>query len=119
MASNGLFIGFGTPVRGREQAAIRVFGEYVQFLQGQMQQGNVSIFEPVFLRSHGGDLNGFFLVRGDPARLDALTNSDEFQRLVTRANAIVEHFGVVNCSLGDEVQRQVGTFLQDIADLTS
>ena len=43
--------------------------------------------------------------------------SQEFQRLMTRAQTIVEHFGVVNCFFGEELQRQVSTFIPDTADL--
>ena len=50
MADQGLFIGFGFPVRGREEAATKVFGELLGMLGGQMQQGNVESFEPVFLQ---------------------------------------------------------------------
>jgi hypothetical protein len=117
MADQGLFIGFGFPVRGREEAATRVFGELLGMLGGQMQQGNVESFEPAFLQPHGGELGGFVIARGERIKLDAMVASPEFQRLMTRAQTIVEHFGVVNCFFGEELQRQVGTFIPDTADL--
>ena len=117
MADFGVFIGFGFPVRGREEGATKVFQELMNFLGGQMQQGNIESFEPAFLQPHGGDLGGFVLARGERTKLDAVVASQEFQRLATRAQSIVEHFGVVNCFVGHEVERQVGTFLQDTADL--
>ena len=117
MADFGVFIGFGFPARGREDGATRVFQELLSFLGAQSQQGNVESFEPAFLQPHGGELGGFVLARGERSKLDAMVASQEFQRLSTRAQAIVEHFGVVNCFLGPEVARQVGTFLPDTADL--
>jgi hypothetical protein len=117
MADFGLFIGFGFPVRGREQGAVSVFQELLQLLGGQVQQGNVESFEPVFLQPHGGDLGGFVLVQGERAKLDAMVASTEFQRVITRAQMIVENMGVINCSLANELQRQMGTFLGDTADL--
>jgi hypothetical protein len=117
MANYGVFIGFGFPVRGREEGAVKVFQELMQFLGGQAQQGNIEGFEPVFLQPHGGELGGFVLARGDRSKLDTIVASQEFQRLVTRAQSIVEHFGVVNCVMGTEVENQVGTFLQDTMDL--
>ena len=54
MANYGLFIGFGYPVRGREQAATRVFNEFVQYLTAQQQAGTIAGCEPVFLQPHGG-----------------------------------------------------------------
>lgn len=117
MADYGVFIGFGIPVRGREQAATGVFNEFVQYLAGQQQAGAIAGFEPVFLQPHGGDLGGFFLLRGDRQRLTALVSSADFERLMTRAQLIVEHFGVVNCWLGEEIGRQMASFQEATADL--
>ena len=116
-ANFGIFLGFGVPIPGREQGAIRVFGETMQYLMGQAQQGNIESVEPILLQPHGGDLGGFFLIRGDQARLSQMVASDEFQRLLTRATAIVSNLGAVPCFMGEEVQRRVGTFEQDTADL--
>ena len=33
MADRGLFIGFGTPVRGREERAVEVFGQFVEHVR--------------------------------------------------------------------------------------
>jgi len=117
MADFGLFIGFGFPTRGREEGAVKVFQELLTLLGGQVQQGNLESFEPVFLQPHGGELGGFVLVRGQQAKLDALLGSPEFQKAMTRAQAIVEHFGVVNCQMGAQLERQMGSFLPDTADL--
>lgn len=89
----------------------------MQYLAAQIQQANIEAFEPVFLQAHGGDLGGFVLVRGERAKLDNMVASEDFQRLAIRAETAVDHFGVVNCFTGQEVQRAVGTFMQDIADL--
>ena len=117
MADFGLFVGFSFPARGREDGATKVFGEFVQFFTTQMQQGNIESFEPVFLQAHGGDLGGFFLVRGERPRLDQMVASDEFGRLAVRAQTTVEGFGVVNCTMGQELQRQIAIFLDYTADL--
>ncbi len=117
MADSGVFIGFGFPARGREEGAVKVFQELIQFLGGQVQEGNIESFEPVLLQPHGGELGGFVLARGDMPKLGAMVGSPDFQRLMTRAQAIVEHFGVVTCLLDQELQRQMGTFLQDTSDL--
>jgi hypothetical protein len=119
MADFGVFIGYGFPARGREEGAVKVFQEMVGLLMAQQQQGNVASFEPVFLQPHGGDLGGFVLVRGERATLDALVASDDFQRLMNRAQTIVEHFGVVNCVFGEEGRRIIETFLPDTADVRS
>jgi hypothetical protein len=65
MADWGLFVGFGTTVRGRERQAIKVFNEAIEYYTRLQQQGEIESFETVFLDPHGGDLIGFTLVRGD------------------------------------------------------
>ena len=66
MANAALVIGWGPVVPGREQKALQVFGEAIQYYTRLQQQGQIESFEPVALEPHGGDLNGFLLVRGDP-----------------------------------------------------
>ncbi len=117
MADFGLFIGFSHPARGREEGATKVFGEFVQYLTSQAQQGNIESLEPVFIQPHGGDLGGFILVRGDRAKLDQMVASEEFGRLIVRARITVDGFGVVNCTMGQELQRQLGSFLGYSSDL--
>src|SRR2546428_9386009 len=117
MADNGIFVGFGTPTRGRENGATKVFTEFSQYLGAQQAQKNVESFEPVFLQAHGGDLGGFFLVKGEGEKLGKMVASEEFDKLVTRALFIVEHFGVGNASFGGRVPQVLGSFPRETADL--
>ena len=118
MADAGLFIGFGLPVRGRERQAVTVFTEALEYNARLQQQGEIESFETVFLEAHGGDLNGFTLLRGDPDKLSRIRTSDEFQRLTVRANLITEGFGVIGAILGEQVATQLGVFNEQVEDLT-
>ena len=117
MADFGIFIGFGFPIPGRDEAAVKVFNELLQLLGQQAQAGNVESIEPAILQPHGGELGGFIIARGERTKLDALVASDAFQRLTVRAQSCVSHFGVVNATMGAELQRSMSTFLSDTADL--
>jgi hypothetical protein len=117
MADWGLFIGFGYPVRGREQKATQVFGEAVEFFGQRQQEGGIESFEGVFLEPHGGDLGGFFIVRGEKDALARLRASEEFLRLNTRAQLVVESFGVVGAQLGDNIARQMSRFQEASGEL--
>jgi hypothetical protein len=117
MADFGVFIGFGFPATGREEGAIKVFQELLSLLGSQQQQGKIENFEPVFLQPHGGELDGFVLVRGQRDKLDAMVASPDFQKNMIRAQAISGHVGVVNAVLGGELQNQMSSFLSDIQDL--
>jgi hypothetical protein len=118
MAEAGLFIGFGLPVRGRERQALKVFGEALKYYARLQEQGEIESFETVFLESHGGDLNGFTLVRGDPDKLASIRASDEFQRLSLRADLITEGFGVIGAVLGERVGSLMGVYNEQVEELT-
>ena len=118
MADHGIFIGWNEVIVGRERQAEKVFGEAIAYFTEQQKQGSIESFEPVFLRPHGGDLNGFMLVRGEPEALDAMLASPEWERLQARSTAIVEGFGVINASLGAETMRLVQASEGYTSDLT-
>lgn len=118
MAESALFIGWGNPVRGREQKALEVFNEVVQFFGQRQQQGDLTGFEPVALEPHGGDLQGFFLLRGDREQLNRLRYSPEFQRIIDRGQVVVESLGVVSAFVGEELQQLYGNYQTNTADIT-
>jgi hypothetical protein len=118
MAANAaIFIGFGPPVRGRERQAVQVFNEALQYYTQAQQQGEIDSFEPVLIEPHGGDLGGFILIRGDREKLNRFRSRPEFMRLTTRASTVVENTGVVNASIGEELNRLFSSYESDIGDL--
>jgi hypothetical protein len=117
MATGALFIGWGPTVRGREQQALQVFNETVQYFAGLQQQGEIAGFEPVALEPHGGDLYGFFLVRGDREALARLRASEGFVRVIQRGGLVVERLGVTAAYTGDGLDRYFATFQELAADL--
>jgi hypothetical protein len=110
MAKGVLFIGWGPAVRGRERKALQVFQEAVQYWQRLQQSGQIDSFEPVALEPHGGDLDGFALIKGDAEKLALLRVDQEFVNLNTRAQMVVENFGVVGGVYGAELQALFADF---------
>jgi len=117
MTTGALVIGWGPPVRGRELKALQVFNESIQFYTRLQQQGTIESFEPVALEPHGGDLNGFLILRGDREKLNALRTSEEFLHLTNRAVQIVDNMGVITAFIGEELQRQFADFETLSSDL--
>ena len=118
MADSGLFIGFGAPVRGRERQAIKVFNEGFEYYSRLQQEGEIESFEPVLLQPHGGELGGFFLLRGDQDKLARIRSSEEFERLTVRAQLIVENLGIVSAALGARLMSQMSVFGAQVEELT-
>jgi hypothetical protein len=110
MAGDALFLGWGPVVRGRELKALEVFQETLTYYTKLQEDGPIDSFEPVLLAPHGGGLAGFILLRGARASLDEVRSSEEFQRLVTRAAAVVDEIGVIDAYTGEGLGRQMARF---------
>ena len=117
MADSALFIGWGAPVRGREQNAAAVFGEAVALWTKLQADGVIESWSAYFLEPHGGDLQGFFLLNGDRAKLAQARTSEELDRVVQRADTIIERLGVVGAATGARVEAEMGRFLANAAEL--
>jgi hypothetical protein len=114
MADAGLFIGWGEVVRGRETDALDLFNETLGYYGRLQEEGTIEGFEPVFLEPHGGDLNGFILIRGDAEKLASLRVSEEFTQYAIRASLMVEGFGIVGADLAERLQRQLEFYTEQI-----
>jgi hypothetical protein len=110
MAGEALFIGWGAVVRGREKQALQVFQESMEYYGRLQQEGRIESFDVVLLSPHGGDLNGFVLLRGDRPKLAEIRFSDEFERLLVRAASIIDSPGVVPAYTGEALGQQISLF---------
>jgi hypothetical protein len=102
-------------VRGREGQAVEVFNDEMAYFTGLQEAGTIESVEPVFLEPHGGDLQGFFFLRGDAEKLATLRVDHEFQAAIIRAGLVVDNVGVVGASLGARLERLMGTYTEQIA----
>ena len=93
MAEAALFLGWGTPARGREEAGIDVFNEAMVYWDGLKQEGKLEAIEVALLTPHGG-LGGFALLRGTAQQIDSMRRSEEFKRLVNRVALRVDQLEV-------------------------
>ena len=114
MADAGLFVGWGTVVRGRESESLDLFNEFLGYCGGLLENGEIESFEPVLLEPHGGDLAGFLLIRGDADRLASIRMSDEWIKHSTRGGLMTENFGVVSASMGERMERQMAVYVEQI-----
>jgi hypothetical protein len=109
-ADSVLFIGWDRGVHGKEKEALEAFGAALAWWGQQVAAGKVESAEPILLDPHGGDLNGFMLVRGSAAVLAELRDSEEFRDLVVRADMSVRGIGVIAGKCGEGVGREMARF---------
>ncbi|HEY1393908.1 MAG TPA: hypothetical protein VFV25_11055 [Methylibium sp.] len=107
MSSNVVFFAWNRSIPGRERLSAEHFGEFLQYLGELQKKGTIQAFDPVFLDPHGGDLNGFILLRGDSAKLDGLLASKEWVTHVTRGLLHLEGSGAVRGVTGDELMERM------------
>jgi hypothetical protein len=112
MTDAALFIRWGATQPGRERNSVQLFGESLKFLTRLIEQGRVASVEPFFLEPHGGDLDGFFVVRGDLQELNKIRGEEEFQRLATRAQVVVQGFGVIGAITGERLNQHMRWFAE-------
>jgi hypothetical protein len=117
MADAGLFIGWGAPIRGREAKGLEVFSEALAYYARLEQEGVIEGFETAILEPHGGDLQGFILLRGTEDSLAKLRGDDEFVRMTTRATLIVESVGVIGAAIGDGLADAISVYQEAISEL--
>jgi hypothetical protein len=115
MADRAMFVGFGQPVRGREERAVEVFGEFVALCGRMEADGRIAGMDVTLLDPHGGELGGFFMLHGSAEQCAALSSDEEFRRACIDASLIVEHFGVVPAATGEAVGEQMAMYSEAVS----
>ncbi|MBI2394660.1 MAG: hypothetical protein HYV09_34145 [Deltaproteobacteria bacterium] len=100
---NMLIMGWKGSKTGREAISAAHFQEVVAFLGSQQREKRIEAWEPIFMDPHGATLQGFFLIRGSTAQLDALQNNEAWQEHVTRAILHLEDVVHARATGGDQV----------------
>ena len=85
MADHVIFLGWNRPTVSREQQAMQVFQKSLEYWGKLQTDGRIESFEPVILSSHGGDLNGFIILRGDAEKLAEIRRDETYIDLIIEA----------------------------------
>ena len=114
MGSNVILFGWNRPQTGREKMSGEHFGDFVDYLGGLQKQGDIDGFDIVFLEPHGGDLNGFFLIRGSAESLDRVITSSAWSDHMVRATLHLESPGYIRGFTGDKVMDRMQLWTSNI-----
>jgi hypothetical protein len=114
MADRVVFISWGQVVRGREERAMENFNETIG-LYGKMQQdGRMESFDVVLLNPSTG-MDGYLALHGSADQLNALKESDDFQRQLASATLIVDDLKLVDGWTGAGVAKQMEIYQEAIS----
>lgn len=114
MASSVILFGWNRSIPGRENVSAGHFDEVVKYLGGLQQNGAIQSFDAVFLDAHGGDLNGFFLIKGEAAKLATLRSTTDWITHITRASLHLEGLGIIHGVTGDEIAKRMAIWTKAI-----
>ena len=101
MADRTLFIGWNRPVVGREKQSMQLFQKFMEYFTKLKKEGKIESFEPVILSAHGGDLNGFIMLKGSAEKLAEIREDNVFLDLVEEAAYCLEGFGMGSGFIGE------------------
>jgi hypothetical protein len=105
--SNAIFFGWNRSIPGRERLSAQHFDDFVAYLRGLEQNQTITSFDVVFLNAHGGDMNGFFLIRGEGTKLGQLVASPDWVKHQMRAVLHLEGSGAVLGVTGDAIAERM------------
>ncbi len=115
MADAALVLTWDRVVPGREQQALSLFGQTLEYYGTLQKEGAIESYEPVLLDPNGGDLNGFILIRGSADQLDALRRQDRFIEMMMLATHQCENFGLCSAHLEGQLQGRMAKWAQIIS----
>jgi hypothetical protein len=113
MADRVLFIGWGNPVRGREEHGLEVFNEALGLLGRMQQDGRIEGFD-VALLGPNTDLSGYVAVHGSAEQIAGVREDDEFRRNTIEASLIVENLRHIEGFTNDGVAREMARYQEAI-----
>jgi hypothetical protein len=114
MADRLLFIGWGTPVRGREEHGLEVFNEAVGLYGRMQQEGRIEKFDVVLLAPNAG-LNGYIQLYGSAEQLAAVRESDDYRRTLADASLVVDDLRQLDGFANEAIASQMALYQESIA----
>lgn len=114
MADRVLFIGWSTPVRGREERGLEVFNEAIGICGRMQQEGRIEKFDIVLL-APSGDLNGYIELHGSAEQLAAVREDEEFRRNTADASLVVDGLRHIEGFTNDGVAREMAVYQESVA----
>jgi len=115
MADRVLFMGWNRPVIGREKQAVECLTKAMQFYGKQQADGRIESFDTVMLSTHGGDMNGFVMLKGSAQQIAGIRQDEIFIDITIEAGYCVDGFGVVDGFIGDGLTNVMSRYMKLIS----
>lgn len=114
MADRMLFVGWSTPVRGREERGLEVFNEAIGLYGRMQQEGRIEKFDVVLL-SPNADLGGYIELYGSAEQLAAVRESEDYRRTLVDAGLVVDDLRQIDGFANEAIAGQMALYQEGIA----
>jgi hypothetical protein len=104
MADRVLFVSWGENIAGREERGLEVFNEAVGFYGRCKEEGRIESFDLALLNPNA-DVDGYMVLTGSAEQLAALTDDDEYLRIMTEASTVVHKLRATQGYTGNGIAR--------------
>jgi hypothetical protein len=114
MADRMLFIGWSTPVRGREERGLEVFNEAIGLYGRMQQEGRIEKFDVILLGANT-DLGGYIELHGSAEQLAAVRESEDYRRTLVDASLVVDDLRQIDGFANEAIASQMALYQESIA----
>ena len=101
MANRIIFNSWERPTPGKEQKAMQLWPRFIEFIGFLKATERIENFEAALLARHGGDMNGFIMIKLDADQLVDLVNDDTWLDLNIAASDCLDHYASRPGYIGD------------------
>ena len=92
-------------VEGREKRALELFNKSMHYWRRLQDERRIDRFDVAVLPQNDRDLRGFILLRGTVEQIDPLGDDEEFQRLLSDVQVVVDRVGVIDAFVDEALAR--------------
>jgi hypothetical protein len=100
-------------VDGREKRALELFNKSMHYWRRLQDEGRIDRFDVAVLPQNDRDLRGFILLRGTVEQINLLGDDEEFQRLLSDVQVVVDRVGVIDALVDEELAQAMHQY-QDV-----
>jgi hypothetical protein len=106
MSDAAILVGWDRPLPGRESDALALLDRLYRYLEQIKTSGQIGSYTRVWLEPHGGSLNGFVLIEGGGAELQALKQTEAWNDGVSRLTLALDGVTVNHARVGAGADRE-------------
>jgi hypothetical protein len=114
MSINTIMFAWRRSVPGREHISASHFEEFVDYLSGLQTKGLIESFDAILLDPNGSHCNGFFLIKGEDAKLGQMLDSAEWDQHIIRSMLHLDEPVLAYGVSGAPVRDRMATWVANI-----